>query len=128
MRQTDPRFTLPPPSRRGIDQALIAFVTGKLQRTFWSPQPDMTARKLSAIAALALDSKATPALLDSLDIDPLRWPTHSVLDWLTVLEHVQLPRAAPSGSKKLGTSCATAWPTKARKWASLPTRKTTGGG
>ncbi len=77
-----------------MQQALIAFVTGKLQRTFWSPQQDMTARKLSAIAALALDGKATPALLDSLDIDPVRWPTHSVLDWLTVLEHVQVPGRA----------------------------------
>ena len=94
MRQTDPRFTLPPAEQAQMQQALIAFVTGKLQRTFWSPQQDMTARKLSAIAALALDGKAAPALLDSLDIDPVRWPTHSVLDWLTVLEHVQVPGRA----------------------------------
>lgn len=94
MRKTDPRFTLPQAEQAQMQQALIAFVTGKLQRKFWSPRQDLTARKLSAIAALALDGKATPALLDSLDLDPLRWPTHSVLDWLTVLEHVQVANRA----------------------------------
>ena len=90
----DARFTLPQAERARMQQALIAFVGGKLQRTFWSPRPDLTARKLAAIAALALDGKATPAMLDSLDIDPGGWPTHSVLDWLQVLEHVQLPGRA----------------------------------
>lgn len=91
MRQMDARFTLPDVERERMQQALIAFVTGKLQRKFWSPRPDLTQRKLAAIAALALDGKATPAMLDSLDIDPTAWPTHSVLDWLQVLERVQVP-------------------------------------
>ena len=94
MRQLDPRFTLPEAEHAQMQQALIAFVTGRLQRKFWSPREDLTERKLAAIAALALDGKATPALLDSLDIDPIRWPTHSVLDWLTVLAHVQVPGRA----------------------------------
>ena len=91
MRPLDPRFTLPEAEHAQMQQALIAFVTGRVQRKFWSPREDLTERKLAAIAALALDGKATPALLDSLDIDPIRWPTHSVLDWLTVLAHVQVP-------------------------------------
>ncbi len=101
MRQTDPRFTLPPAEQAQMQQALIAFVTGKLQRTFWSPQQQiLTARKLSAIAALALDGKATPALLDSLDIDPARWPYAQRAGLAhPVLEHVQVPGPRPAAAE-----------------------------
>ena len=51
--------------------------------------PDLTLRKLSAIAALSRYAEAKSALLDSLTLDPGTWPTSAVLDWYGILRRVE---------------------------------------
>src|SRR5256885_12396319 len=50
----DKRFVLPAAERERMENGLIAFVEGRIQRSFWSPRKDLDMRKLAAIQALAL--------------------------------------------------------------------------
>ena len=86
--QSDPRFALSAPLAQQMLAGLAAFVEGRIERSFWSPRPDLEARKLAAIEALSRYGKAVPGMLDSLVIDPKRWPTHTVIDWLSILKRV----------------------------------------
>ena len=55
-------------------------------------------RKLAAIAALALSGKATPRMLDSINITPNQWPTHSVIDLVMLLQRM---KDAPQRDERL---------------------------
>lgn len=84
--ELDPAFAIPPAQRAQMESGLIAFVEGRLQRKFWSPRQDLQERKLAAIAALARGGKAQARMLGSIDITPVQWPTHTLIDWITVLQ------------------------------------------
>jgi uncharacterized protein YfaS (alpha-2-macroglobulin family) len=90
-------FELPEQAREAMLGGLSLFVQGKLQREAWVPSniaPGMglTVRKLAALAALARHGRAEARMLDSLTLEPQRWPTAAVIDWLRVLQ--ALPAAA----------------------------------
>ncbi|MFN0161438.1 MAG: alpha-2-macroglobulin family protein, partial [Burkholderiales bacterium] len=86
-------FALPENARNRMEGALIAFVEGRIQREFWAPTRDMDARKLAAIEALSRTGKAGPKLTESIALAPNSWPTHAVIDWLSILGRVAtIPR------------------------------------
>ncbi|MBL8380161.1 MAG: alpha-2-macroglobulin [Burkholderiales bacterium] len=86
-------FALPDNARNRMEGALIAFVEGRIQRDFWAPTRDLDARKLAAVEALSRSAKATPKLTESIALTPNVWPTHAVIDWLSILGRVPaIPR------------------------------------
>jgi uncharacterized protein YfaS (alpha-2-macroglobulin family) len=84
----DPAFALPDAARAPMEQGLIAFVEGRIQREFWSPQKDLDVRKLAALEALSRYGKAQGRMAGSITIAPNRWPTSAVIDWLDILKRV----------------------------------------
>ncbi|MDM0046148.1 MG2 domain-containing protein [Variovorax dokdonensis] len=89
----DARFALPPELRRRLEDGLVAFVEGRLERKFWSPRSDLDVRKLAAIEALSRHGRASGAMITSITIAPNQWPTGAVIDWLQVLQRVKdVPR------------------------------------
>ncbi|HVR51869.1 MAG TPA: alpha-2-macroglobulin family protein, partial [Pseudorhodoferax sp.] len=84
----DPRFALPEALRRQMEDGLLAFVEGRIQRSFWSPRADLDVRKLAALEALSRTGRAPGRLLASLTPAPEQWPTHALLDWLQLLQRV----------------------------------------
>lgn len=101
LRHQDPRWALPAHHRQRLQQGLQRFIAGHsehFEQAHWSPVPtalDRDVRKLAAIAALAVDGRATAAMLEGITIAPHSWPTHALLDWLTILD--KLPQL-PNGS------------------------------
>ena len=91
----DPAWALPPGLRDTMLDGLEAFVQGRVERRFWSPRADLTVRKLAAIEALSRHGRATPRLLQSLDLTPGLWPTQALIDWLQILQRLpDVPRHA----------------------------------
>ncbi|WP_156374706.1 alpha-2-macroglobulin [Pseudorhodoferax sp. Leaf274] len=84
----DPRFALPEAQRRQMEDGLLAFVEGRLQRSFWSPRADLDVRKLAALEALSRTGRAQGRMVSSLTLVPEQWPTHALLDWLQILQRV----------------------------------------
>ncbi len=84
----NPAFALPDDARAPMERGLIAFVEGRIQREFWSPRKDLDMRKLAAIEALSRYGKAQGRMLGSITIAPNQWPTHTVIDWLNILQRV----------------------------------------
>ncbi|MDO9405465.1 MAG: MG2 domain-containing protein [Polaromonas sp.] len=84
----DPAFALPDDVRAPMEAGLIAFVEGRIQRDFWSPRKDLDVRKLAALEALSRYGKAQGRMLGSITIAPNQWPTHAVIDWLSILKRV----------------------------------------
>lgn len=82
-------FTIPDESRAKMEAGLIAFVEGKIQRDFWSPRKDLDMRKIAALEALSRFGKAQGRMLGSVTIAPNQWPTHTVIDWLQILQRVR---------------------------------------
>jgi uncharacterized protein YfaS (alpha-2-macroglobulin family) len=85
-------FALPDAARERMEEGLIAFVEGRIQRDGWSPMRDLDARRLAAIEALARTGKATPKMLDPISLTPNAWPTHAVIDWVSIL--TRMPQVA----------------------------------
>lgn len=94
----DKSYVIPAAERARMEDGLVAFVEGRIQRDFWSPRKDLEMRKLAAIAALALSGKATPRMLDSINITPNQWPTHSVIDLVMLLQRM---KDAPQRDERL---------------------------
>jgi len=65
------------------------FVAGRIVRGSGLPTADLTIRKLAAIEALSRHDRARPEMLDAITIDPARWPTSSVIDWIGILQRVE---------------------------------------
>ncbi len=93
-----PEFTLPADALKAMQQGLTAFVEGRIERRFWSPRKDLELRKLAAIEALARYGKADARWLQSITIAPNQWPTHAVIDWVSIL---QRGRAVPQREQRL---------------------------
>ena len=89
----DAAFSIPDDSRAAMEKGLIAFVEGKIQRDFWSPQKDLDMRKIAAIEALSRygrdNGRQLARLLGSITIAPNQWPTHAVIDWLNILRRIK---------------------------------------
>ena len=85
----DAAFSIPDESRAAMEKGLIAFIEGKIQRDFWSPQKDLDMRKIAAIEALSRFGRANSRLLGSITIAPNQWPTHTVIDWLNILRRIK---------------------------------------
>ena len=90
LQSVDKRLQLPASEKARMESGLIAFVEGRIERQHWSPRKDLDVRKLAAIAALARSGKARPAMLQSISLAPQDWPTHAVIDWLSILQ--QMPQ------------------------------------
>jgi len=90
LQSVDKRLQLPAAEKARMESGLVAFVEGRIERQHWSPRKDLDARKLAAIAALARSGKARPAMLESISLAPQDWPTHAVIDWLSILQ--QMPQ------------------------------------
>ena len=67
---------------------LSAFVEGRIERSFWSPQPDLEVRRITAIEALARHGRAAARMTDVIEVAPSRWPTSAVIDWLSLLRRL----------------------------------------
>ncbi|MGB3288911.1 MAG: alpha-2-macroglobulin, partial [Burkholderiaceae bacterium] len=59
-----------------------------LQRNRWAPARDLDARKILALEALSRYGLVQPRMLSSVAIAPDRWPTSTVIDWLSLLQRV----------------------------------------
>jgi alpha-2-macroglobulin len=94
----NPAFAIPDESRAKMEEGLIKFVEGKINREFWSPRKDLDMRKLAAIEALSRSGRANPRLLGSITIAPNQWPTHAVIDWLQILKRM---KDAPKRDERL---------------------------
>ena len=86
-------YTIPDDTRAKMEAGLVAFVEGRLKRDVWSPfttdaQRQLDVRKLSAIEALTRGDKATPRMLQSIQVLPNQWPTSAVIDWMLILKRM----------------------------------------
>ena len=81
-------FEIPADSRELMLAGLAAFTEGRIERRFWSPKPDLDARKLAAIEALSRYGRAQARMLGSVNVTPNVWPTAAVIDWLNILRRV----------------------------------------
>ncbi|HUL55466.1 MAG TPA: MG2 domain-containing protein [Usitatibacter sp.] len=68
---------------------LEGFVAGRVVRGSALPTADLTLRKLAAIEALSRHGNARAEMLESITIDPARWPTSAVIDWIGILQRVE---------------------------------------
>lgn len=68
---------------------LEGFVAGRVVRGSALPTADLTIRKLAAIESLSRHDRAKPEMLDAISIDPARWPTSAVIDWIGILQRVE---------------------------------------
>jgi hypothetical protein len=91
-------WVLPPSVQSRALDGLKTFVEGRLVRAGTRNAPDLVLRKLAALAALARHRAAQPAMLGSLTVDPPLWPTSALLDWLTILQHID---GAPQRAARL---------------------------
>jgi uncharacterized protein YfaS (alpha-2-macroglobulin family) len=86
-------FAIPADTREKMENGLIGFVQGRVNRDFWRPaflrNGDLDVRKLAAIEALSRTGRASAKLLDSVQILPNQWPTGAVIDWLGILQRVK---------------------------------------
>ena len=80
---------IPPPVLNKALDGLERFATGKLTPDSWSRAPDEPLRRLAAIAALSRYNRATPAMLESFDIELALLPTSSLLDYREILTRVK---------------------------------------
>ncbi|MBV1777301.1 hypothetical protein KSF73_16390 [Burkholderiaceae bacterium DAT-1] len=74
---------------------LAKMVAGQIKQQSWSPRDDALARKVAAMAALALYGKVGPVNVQAVRIDPDEWTSAMLIDWLDVLRHTpDLPDAS----------------------------------
>ncbi|QNM95832.1 alpha-2-macroglobulin family protein [Chitinimonas koreensis] len=89
-------WALPETGLARMKTALAGYAEGRLRVQDWPS--DSTRRaiyRLDAVAALARHEAARPAMLDGLVLEPNRWPTSTVLDWIAILDRVaEVPKRA----------------------------------
>jgi uncharacterized protein YfaS (alpha-2-macroglobulin family) len=85
----------PASEQRGrMEDALEAFVEGRIVRGSPLPTADLAVRKVAALAALSPE-RVKPAMIESFAIQPNLWPTSAVIDWYLLLSRVdRLPQRA----------------------------------
>jgi hypothetical protein len=87
-------YPIPDDGRNRMEQALIAFVEGRLVRFLPLPTADLSIRKVAALEALSRRAEPiNPKWLESFTIEPNLWPTSAVIDWYLVMKRQpKLPR------------------------------------
>jgi uncharacterized protein YfaS (alpha-2-macroglobulin family) len=91
----------PDAQREAMLRGLAAFVEGRLERRFNAPRPDLDARKLAALEALARHGRAQPRMLGSIAFTPeamSQWPTSALLDAWSLLRRLD---GVPQGAARL---------------------------
>jgi len=94
MQQFDARFVIPEAERRTMQQGLLSFLQGRVATDGPLPAPkrDLDVRKLAAMQALAVSdaggeySNTLIRAIDAIRIAPNEWPTHAVIDWVSLLQ------------------------------------------
>ncbi|CAN7621278.1 MG2 domain-containing protein [Trinickia sp. LjRoot230] len=85
----DSRFALPDDVRGKLENGLVGFVEGRIERNTWAPRKDLDLRKLAALEALSRHGFARASMLGSIELAPNQWPTSAVLDYYAVLSRVK---------------------------------------
>lgn len=93
-------YEIPQNVRAGMVRGLKGFVEGKVVRHSALEAPDLSVRKMAAVAALARHGQASAQLLTTIDIEPNLWPTSAVLDWIDVLRRTRGIANAEGNLKK----------------------------
>jgi uncharacterized protein YfaS (alpha-2-macroglobulin family) len=76
---------LAPMQKARMEDALEAFVEGRIVRGSPLATADLAVRKLAALEALSRSQRVKPAMLESFTIQPNLWPTSALIDWYLVL-------------------------------------------
>lgn len=87
-------WSLPLEAQTRMQHALVNYVAGRIElpRNAWE---NPVVPRLAALAALARDGKATPALISTIKPEPELWPTSALIDWIAILQKTpQLPERA----------------------------------
>jgi uncharacterized protein YfaS (alpha-2-macroglobulin family) len=84
-------YEVPDAARNQMLHGLENFVSGRIHRYGSLQTADLVMRKLAAIDALARYNVAKASMLESLEIAPNLWPTSGVIDWVSVLTHLDVP-------------------------------------
>ena len=93
-------WPIPEDSRIKMLDALQAYAEGKLSQELYrhwiyDKNFDVIQRHLEVASILAQYGRFKPSLLDSLRLEPTRWPTHILIDWLEVLKNApNMPQRA----------------------------------
>ena len=82
-------YEIPQEVRARMIKGLKGFVEGKVVRGSALQAPDLSIRKMAAVAALSRHGQAGAQLLTTIDIEPDLWPTSAVLDWIDVLRRTR---------------------------------------
>src|SRR6185369_3080374 len=77
-------FTIPEDSRQRMVNGLTAYVEGRIKTNEWAPTDSLQQRRLNALQALTRQGSKPTRAAAGLDIDPLRLPTASLIDWYLV--------------------------------------------
>ena len=78
-------YAIPQQAKNRMEEALTAFVQGRIVRHSALATTDLAVRKLAALEALSRSGKVPPDALESISIDPKLWPTSAVIDWSLLL-------------------------------------------
>ncbi len=93
------KWVIPEEPLERMLNALSLFAQGKLRRDLYSPSSFVgvdSARLLTAIEALTLHGRATPAMLSVIDASAesmAKWPTSQVIDWVSVVARMKFDAA-----------------------------------
>ena len=79
-------FSIPEDSRQRMLQGLTAYAEGRIKTNEWSPGDYLLQRRLNVLEALVRQGAKPTRIAASLDIDPLRLSTASLIDWYLVLK------------------------------------------
>ena len=79
-------YAIPEQAKSRMEEALTAFVQGRIVRHSALASNDLAVRKLAALEALSRSGKVPPDALESISIDPNLWPTSAVIDWSLLLQ------------------------------------------
>lgn len=81
-------YEIPEVSRERMLKGLEDFVSGRIHRYGVMQTADVVMRKLAAIDALSRYGHAKPNMIEPLEIAPNLWPSSGVIDWASVLMHM----------------------------------------
>ncbi|OBV40170.1 alpha-2-macroglobulin family protein [Janthinobacterium psychrotolerans] len=79
-------YAIPQQAKNRMEEALTAFVQGRIVRHSALATNDLAVRKLAALEALSRSGKVPPDALASISIAPNLWPTSAVIDWSLLLQ------------------------------------------
>ena len=106
-------LSIPDASRARLIEALKAVVEGRIERNRYGGDDRLL--KLAALAALARNGAATPAMLGQIGMPVGDMPTGALADWLVILDKHAGPAPTPPRRRpRPSGSCAAASSMKAR--------------